>query len=91
VSSDGANCSIFLATVDENIPAAAIEEMRQLEITLVVPESLKTSTLTEYDDHENVVDFKSFFENEIREKRRPHWVTMGAWNPNVGDTDLSEN
>ncbi len=69
---------LFLATVDENIAANAIEDMASLGIMLVVPESFKKAgpskpKITEYSRHENVIDFKSFFENELRESRMPNW------------------
>src|SRR5690606_10546857 len=37
------NCDLYLATVDENIAANAIEDMAEQGIRLVVPESLKNS------------------------------------------------
>ena len=74
VQSEMANCSLFLATVDENVAGNAIKEMAEVGITLVVPESLKTSSVTEYGDHNNVIDFKTFFENEIRVLRMPNWA-----------------
>lgn len=71
------NCDLFLATVDENIAANAIEDMRSLGIALVVPESLKKSEATEYEGHANVIDFKTFFEDEIRAERMPRWIEYG--------------
>ena len=64
---------LFLATVDEDVSANAIEEMALLGIALVVPESLKRSTDTEYVRHANVVDFRSFFRDELKSKRLPTW------------------
>lgn len=65
---------LFLATVDETIAANAIEDMASMNITLVVPESLKQSKSTEYVRHANVVDFASFFGQELRQTRMLAWV-----------------
>lgn len=65
---------LFLATVDETIAANAIEDMASMNITLVVPESLKQSKSTEYVRHGNVVDFASFFRNELRDNRMLAWT-----------------
>lgn len=78
VVSEGLNCKLFLATVDETVPASTVEEMDALRITLVVPESLKTSTMTEYGRHSNVIDFKSFFERELRANRWSRWSSIGV-------------
>jgi hypothetical protein len=64
---------LFLATVDENIAANAIEDMASMNITLVVPEALKQSRSTEYVRHDNVVDFATFFRSELRTLRMPAW------------------
>lgn len=65
---------LFLATVDETVAANAIEDMASMNITLVVPESLKRSKSTEYVRHDNVVDFASFFGRELRQVRLPTWA-----------------
>lgn len=65
---------LFLATVDENIASNAIEDMASVGISLVVPEGLLKSDVTEYGGHANVISFKEFFETEIGEKRRPLWA-----------------
>jgi hypothetical protein len=67
---------LFLATVDETIAANAIEDMASLKITLVVPESLKSSKSTEYVRHDNVVDFATFFGRELRQVRMPGWSNL---------------
>ena len=67
------DADLFLATVDESISANSIEEMSSLGIVLVVPESLKVSDHTEYVRHDNVVDFRSFFRDEIRGTRLSSW------------------
>jgi hypothetical protein len=59
---------LFLATVDENIAANAIEEMSSMGIHLVVPEQLKKSDETEYDRHKNVLSFSDFFNSELRSR-----------------------
>lgn len=64
---------LFLATVDEAIAANSIEDMAALGIVLVVPETLKKSTNTEYVRHENVIGFKHFFMEEIARLRLTGW------------------
>lgn len=65
---------LFLATVDETIASNAIEDMADLGIRLVVPESLKVSKVAEYSEHSNVVDFRSFFKDELKGSRIPAWI-----------------
>lgn len=67
------NCAIFLATVDDRISKQALDEMQQLDICLVVPESLKQSKETFYSGHQNVISFREFFDSEIR-KDRPYLI-----------------
>jgi hypothetical protein len=67
------NCAIFLATVDDRISKQALDEMQQLDICLVVPESLKLSQETFYSGHENVISFRDFFDSEIR-RDRPYLI-----------------
>lgn len=74
VSGEMKNCDLYLATVDENIAANAIEDMASQGILLVVPESLKNSDTTEYKKQTNVLSFKAFFEDEIGKVRWPLWV-----------------
>lgn len=64
---------LFLATVDETVAANAIEDMAAMNITLVVPESLKVSKSTEYVRHANVMSFASFFQRELRQTRMLSW------------------
>jgi hypothetical protein len=66
------DCELFLGTVDENIAANAIEEMKSMGINLVVPEHLKGSKETEYDRHKNVLSFKAFFTTVVH-KRMSSW------------------
>ena len=63
------NCAVFLATVDDRISSAAIADMEEQGIRLVVPESLKKSKETCYKEKENVITFRNFFDQEISEKR----------------------
>ncbi len=65
---------LFLATLDESIAGDAIEEMSSMGIILVVPEALKSvsNTMTEYAGHSNVVSFKAFFDDSIRNR-------LGSW------------
>jgi EcoRII C terminal len=65
-------CELFLGTVDENIAANAIEEMDSMGIILVVPEHLKKSKETEYERHNNVLSFKTFFGTVVG-KRMLSW------------------
>jgi hypothetical protein len=64
------NCSIFLATVDDRISRETLEELREAEITLVVPESMKTKkTESLYRNDSNVISFRSFFDEALAGKR----------------------
>lgn len=63
------NCDIYLATVDDRVSPQALEDLRLAEITLVVPESLKSSKETAYKDAVNVISFRKFFDEEISTKR----------------------
>lgn len=65
------NSDIFLATVDDRVTAAAISNMADNGIHLLVPESLKKSKETCYADMANVITFRDFFDEEIARKR-PH-------------------
>lgn len=71
------NCPLFLATVDDNIAANAIEDMKANGITLVVPESLKKSDSTAYKDSANVIPFRDFFTDELKGKRFKVWASLG--------------
>ncbi len=62
-------CSLFLATVDDRVSAEAINDMHKQEICLVVPESLKKAKETCYKDKENVITFRTFFDEQILIKR----------------------
>lgn len=61
--------AIFLATVDDRVSGEVITEMQRHKICLLVPESLKNSTETEYKKHGNVVTFRQFFDDEVKRKR----------------------
>lgn len=63
------NCALFLATVDDRVSAAAIDDMNTKGIHLVVPESLKKSKETCYNKKANVITFREFFDDEIALKR----------------------
>jgi hypothetical protein len=60
---------VFLATVDDRVSSDVITEMQAQKIMLLVPESLKKSTETEYGKHDNVVTFRVFFDDEVKNKR----------------------
>lgn len=69
---------LFLATVDETIASNAIEDMAEMGITLVVPEKLKAegseaAKAAEYRGHPNVLSFREFFREELRDKRMLNW------------------
>lgn len=59
------NCAIFLATVDDRVSSESLAELSTAGITLVVPESLKTSKETYYGSANNVITFRHFFDCEI--------------------------
>ncbi|MFW5333255.1 type II restriction endonuclease [Hydrogenophaga sp. ZJX-1] len=71
------DCDLYLATVDENVAAAAISEMGEAGITLVVPESLKVSDAAVYRQQTNVISFGEFFTLHLRRDRYPLWRTRG--------------
>ncbi|HEU4591762.1 MAG TPA: type II restriction endonuclease [Steroidobacteraceae bacterium] len=60
---------VFLATVDDRISVAAVEEMAANRIILVVPESLKKSEEAVYKKQAEVITFSDFFHEQIRERR----------------------
>ncbi|MCY3659420.1 MAG: type II restriction endonuclease [Caldilineaceae bacterium] len=72
VLSEQGEHELYLATVDENIPATDIEEMASSNIHLVVPENLKTAKTSEYKGHDNVLSFKEFCD-EVVAPRMPVW------------------
>jgi hypothetical protein len=61
--------SLFLATVDDRVSSEVIAEMQHQNIFLLVPESLKKSTETEYGRHDHVITFRQFFDVEVKKKR----------------------
>ncbi|MBZ0105045.1 MAG: hypothetical protein K8H84_05400 [Sulfuricella denitrificans] len=63
------NCALFLATVDDRVSSAAIDDMNNQGIHLVVPESLKKSKETCYNGKINVITFREFFDEEVSSKR----------------------
>jgi len=69
VSSERLNCDVYLATVDDRVAAASISEMAEAGIRLVVPESLKASSETDYRLQANVISFREFFDLEIKRDR----------------------
>lgn len=80
VSSERLNCNVFLATVDDRVACASIHEMVEAGIQLVVPESLKTSSETDYGSNENVISFRCFFDSALR-KDRPALLNMALPSP----------
>ena len=74
------NCTVFLATMDEKVSRSAAREMAGLDITLVVPESFKSSgTVIEYTKESNVLTFKEFFSQEIAVRRKARRLELGLW------------
>lgn len=61
--------AVFLATVDDRVSKPAIEEMVRNGIVLVVPELLKKSKEACYSDSVDVITFRDFFHEQIRELR----------------------
>ena len=76
VSSERLNCDVYLATVDDRVAAASIREMAKTGIRLVVPESLKASSETDYRSQTNVISFREFFDLEIK-RERPFLLKAG--------------
>lgn len=70
------NCAIFLATVDDRVSSQSLADMRDMDITLVVPESLKSSKETNYAASSNVISFRDFFHYELK-TRRPSLILTG--------------
>lgn len=67
---------LYLTTVDANIANNAIEDMASIGIQLVIPESLKKTKMTEYQNHSNVLTFKEFCENVVKPKLSD-WRNVG--------------
>lgn len=63
------NSPLFLATVDDRVSSDAIDDMSRQNICLVVPELLKEAKETCYKKKENVITFRSFFDEQITVKR----------------------
>ena len=76
VSSERLNCELYLATVDDRVAATSIREMADAGIRLVVPESLKASSETDYRLQANVISFREFFDSEIK-RNRPFLLKSG--------------
>ena len=69
VKSEKLNCEVCLATVDDRVAPTSIQEMADLGIRLVVPETLKVYDEAHYKGQPNVLSFREFFDNEIRVSR----------------------
>ncbi len=63
LSSEALHCRVYLATVDDRVMTPVIEELGRDGITLVVPESLKSSRDCFYADQSNVIAFSQFFQS----------------------------
>ncbi|MFN4202419.1 MAG: type II restriction endonuclease [Tabrizicola sp.] len=64
--------ALYLTTVGENIASNAIEDMAEMGIFLVIPESLMKSKETEYAGHRNVLSFRDFCDHVVA-------PAFGAW------------
>lgn len=69
VFSERLNCEVYLATVDDRVTASSIREMAAAQIRLVVPETLRASDEAYYKDQDNVLTFREFFDDAIRQER----------------------
>jgi hypothetical protein len=76
VLSESTGCPIFLATLDEGVPKATLDKLSNAAITLVVPESFKTSKYAEYQSHSSVVTFKNFFK-DMKTNKHGLWTAAG--------------
>jgi hypothetical protein len=61
LSSEALRCRVYLATVDDRVMTPVIDELQRDGITLVVPESLKSSKECFYASHPNAIAFSEFF------------------------------
>ncbi len=52
----------FLATIDKNVAARDLPEMRRNRIYLVVPESIRSEC---YSNENNVISFETFFRHHL--------------------------
>lgn len=77
VQGESANCELYLATFDGSVGKDAIKAMGNLGVRLVVPESLKESTETEYESSSEVISFAQFFKDELQTRRFPAWKRLG--------------
>jgi hypothetical protein len=68
------NCDLFLATVDDRVSAAAVDEMEALGIKIVVPEALKSADECCYKGKSNVISFREFFDEDIAMRQRRFWM-----------------
>jgi hypothetical protein len=74
------NCRVYLATLDEKITLSAVNEMRGLNIHLLIPEAFKADrAVAEYVKAENVHTFKDFFNKDLLSERKPKWSALGYW------------
>lgn len=70
LSSEALRCSVYLATVDDRVMSPVINELAQEGITLVVPESLKSSKDCFYAGSSNAITFRELFTDRLRNLRR---------------------
>lgn len=69
VSSEKLNCDVLIATVDDRVTLASIQEMASAGIQLVIPESLKGSDDAHYKGQSNALSFREFLGKRVRNDR----------------------
>ncbi len=70
LSSEALRCRVYLATVDDRVMTPVIDELAHEGITLVVPESLKSSKDCFYAGHPNAITFKELLAEKIGKAMR---------------------
>ena len=76
VVSESAGCPVFLATLDEGVPAATLDKLAERGIVMVVPERFKTSEYSDYVGRADVMTFRTFFDR-VSDQRREAWRGLG--------------
>ena len=66
--------TFFLATIDAKVPPLELEKMKELNVRLVVPLTLKQ---VNYRSHPAVISFEDFFEDHLQPAIK-RWTKAGA-------------
>lgn len=69
LSSEATRCHVYLATVDDRVMPPVIDELAREGITLVVPESLKSSKECYYAASPTTITFREMFTERIRKPK----------------------